>query len=602
MTEHMRRRRPRLPDVVFILSVLVALVLPLAAAGPAGAATSAATSTTIPSSTPTTTNPPAPSSAAGSTSTTTPTAPTTSVATGGAAAAPGDTTPPSTTSQTTVAEPGASNADAPAPRAGASLIGDGSSFAGPEILQWTTDVAKPPYNLTLDYTPDSSGQGRFDFGSGTVDFAVSDIPYQSPAFDTAQPTFKFIYVPVTAGGLAFMYHVDGLASSTKLQLSSYSICALMTGAVKTWNDPIIQADNPGVTLPSTPVRPVIRSDLAGTNFVLQEYCIHEQPAVWKAFVTAKSTLTYPGQVTDLSPTDPRSDWPFFNSAIVANGSANAADDVADPKDDGYITAVETAYAIQRNFSVASVKNASGDYTQPSAVGVASALAYATQNADGTHNLDFDGTGPYVYNPSTYSYLLTKTTGWSAAKGNTIGQFVNYALTLGQQKAPEIGYASLGLSLEQYGVNQVKANVPGAVALLPSEQSAYACGDLTVAEVQAGQQQPTCGVTSTGGSSTTVGTAATGTGSTKSGSSTAKTSGGTTGAKAGSTTSRGGGSGSGSGGGASGSGGSVSAGVSLPTGSSPLPVTGDSPLPIVIPGLLFVVTGWFLRRRLQARMR
>ena len=64
-------------------------------------------------------------------------------------------------------------------------------------------------------------------------------------------------------------------------------------------------------------------------------------------------------------------------------------------------------------------------------------------------------GPHVYNPSTYSYLLTPTTGWSPSKGDTMSQFVNYVLTLGQQTAPSFGYASLGLSLEQYGVNAVQ---------------------------------------------------------------------------------------------------------------------------------------------------
>ena len=98
----------------------------------------------------------------------------------------------------------------PTPHTGTTIIGSGSSFAGPEVLQWTADTAKSPYNLTVDYTSTSSGDGRFNFGNDTVDFAVSDIPYQSTAFDTKQPTFPFIYVPVTAGGLAFMYHINGL--------------------------------------------------------------------------------------------------------------------------------------------------------------------------------------------------------------------------------------------------------------------------------------------------------------------------------------------------------------------------------------------------------
>jgi ABC-type phosphate transport system substrate-binding protein len=457
-------------------------------------------------------------------------------------------------------------------------------------VQWTSDTAKPPYLLTVDYTFSSSGQGRFDFGNKTIDFAVSDIPYQGPAFDTAQPNFPYMYTPITAGGLAFMYHLDGLPSGTTLQLSSYSICALMTGAVSKWNDSIIAADNPGVALPATSVRPVIRADLAGTNFVLQEYCIHEQPALWKAFIDSTTTQQYPGQVADLSDNQPRSDWPLFAGVITAGGSSNAADHVSQPHSDGYITAVETAYAIQRNYPVAAVKNASGKYTKPDAVNVASALAYATQNSNGTHTLNFDGIGPHVYNPSTYSYLINPTTGWSSSKGAVLSQFANYSLTLGQQKAPQIGYASLGLSLEQYGVNAIKQNVPGAVPLTASEQAAYQCGDLTPAEVAQGQTQPTCGVTNPNNSSTPGSTSS----SVPSASRASSTGGG---ARA--TT------GSGSGGGAptTGTGGSPGVNAAVTLGSSnALAGTGVNPLPIVLPGVLLLAVGWGARRRLLARMR
>ncbi len=481
-----------------------------------------------------------------------------------------------------------SGSGVPIPHTGTTIIGSGSSFAGPEVQQWQADTAKSPYNLSIDYTSTSSGDGRFNFGNDTVDFAVSDIPYQSTAFDTKQPTFPFIYVPVTAGGLAFMYHINGLNKT--LQLSSYSACAIMTGGVKTWNDPVIQADNPGANLPATAIHPVIRSDLAGTNFVLQEYCIHEQPAMWKAFVTSPGVVNNPSQVGDLSATEPRSDWPLFQGGIEASGSAAAANDVAVPNDDGYITAVETAYALQRGFPTASVKNANGLYTQPNPVNVASALAYATQNADGTHKLNFDGTGPLVYNPSTYSYLLTPTTGWSPAKGAVMDQFANYALTIGQQKATEIGYASLGLSLEQYGVNAMKQQVPGAVALTAQEQNSYACGDLTVPEVQAGQSQPTCGVLNTNNSTTPNQAAKGGGSSTNTTTGTASKSAPKGGSHTSVGTSPAGGTSTG-----------VDPGVSL--GTSPaLATTGGNPLPIVLSGAAFVTIGWLARRRLRARMR
>jgi ABC-type phosphate transport system substrate-binding protein len=455
--------------------------------------------------------------------------------------------------------------------AGTNLVGSGSSFAGPEVLQWVTDTAKPPYLLTVDFTPTSSGDGRFNFAQGTVDFAVSDIPFQGVAFDTKQPSFPFMYVPVTAGGLAFMYHLNNFSGT--LQLSSYSACAVFTGAVPYWDDPIIKADNPGAALPHTAVHPVTRSDLAGTNFVFQEYCIHEQPALWAAFVNSAAVRNEGGQVADLSATEPRSDWPLFPGSIPVSGSATAADDVAAPNNDGYITAVETAYAIQRHTPVASVKNASGKYTQPDAVGVASALAYATQNADGTHNLNFDGVGAHVYNPSTYSYLLTPTTGWSAAKGAVMSAFANYALTLGQVKAPEIGYASLGLSLEQYGVNAIKQSVPGAVALTSAEQSSYQCGDFTPSEVAAGATAPTCGVLNTN-NSTVLGQAAHGGGSAQA--TTAAT-------------------------GSGGTGSGVDPGVSL-SGTPGLAFTGAHPLPLLGAGMFLTALGWWARRRLAVKAR
>ncbi len=486
----------------------------------------------------------------------------------------------------------------PASAASTPIIGEGSSFAGPEVSQWVADVGQSPYNLPVSYTSSASGDGRFAFANQTVDYGVTDIPYQPYPFDTKSPTFPFDYIPVTAGGLAFMYHVNGLSS---LQLSSYSACALMTGGVAYWDDPIIKADNPGVSLPHVAVHPVTRSDLAGTNFVLQEYCIHEQPSLWAAFVSSPAIRGLQGQVSDLSATAPRSDWPLFPSAIPVSGSTTAAQTVADPNNNGYITAVETAYAIEDHTPVASMKNASGAYTQPGAVNVASALAYATQQPDGVHVLNFDGKGPNVYNPSTYSYLITPTTGWNASKGATLSAFVNYALTLGQEKAPKIGYASLGLSLEQFGVNSVAAGVPGAVPPTADEKSAYACGDFTPAEVQAGATAPTCGTTNPNNSTQPGGTG-TATGATTAaatGTNAAVGATGTTGAKS-SGVADSSGSGANSGGG-SGTSSGVDPGVTLAGASTPLASTGINPLPITGIGIVLLSIGWFGRRRL-ARVR
>ena len=203
--------------------------------------------------------------------------------------------------------------------------------------------------------------------------------------------------------------------------------------------------------------------------MLEQWCIDEQPSLWATF--ANEELTQPGGPTDgvsISATTPNSNWPGIlpNSLDEASTTAVAGDIEADA---GAIGAVQTEYAVEVGFDtgnpargVASVENASGDFTQPTPVDVASGLAYATQLSDGIAQLDFDGLGPVVYPLAMLSYLLTPTTGWDPSKGAVMSQFIDYALTLGQETSVDFGYAALGLALEQYGVGAVQSDVPGAV--------------------------------------------------------------------------------------------------------------------------------------------
>ncbi len=478
------------------------------------------------------------------------------------------------------------------PRGGTQVDGAGSSFAAPAIEDFTSTVLQPPYSLNVNYSSTNSGDGRYEFTNQTTDFAATDIAYGLGNTDTAAPNFPFIYITITAGGIAFMYNIPGLTAP--LQLTSYTACAILTGGITNWDDPTLKASgaNAGVTLPNLAIRPVTESDSAGTNYVLEEWCIDTQPAIWTAFANQENHQ--PGGPADgvaIDTNSPNSNWPGLPNGLDQQSTSGVAGNIATTP--GAIGAVQVKYATDLGFGpsspphgVASVLNTTGKFTQPTPVDVASALAYATQLANGTHQLNFAGIGPNVYNPSTYSYMLVKTTGSDPAKGAVLSGFVNYALTLGQAASPSFGYASLGLSLEQYGINAVLADVPGAQEVTAAEAKGYACGDLTPGEVAAGQTTPTCGVTNptppppgaNGGHATVAAStsAAGGSGATGSGAT--------------------GSSGSGSGGSGSGGASSVDPGVSL--SGTPLAFTGGNPLPLVLFGALLFVGAWFARRRLS----
>ena len=200
----------------------------------------------------------------------------------------------------------------------APISGTGSSFASPAIDTWVNATHNAPYNLSINWAPSNSGTGRYEFTNQTTDFAVSDIGYVGNT-DTTPPSFPFNFIPITAGGIAFMYNIPGL--SKQLQLSSYSACGLLTGAIANWNSQYIAADNPGVSLPNLPVKPVTESDSAGTNYVLEEWCIDEQPTLWAAFVHQQEPSREGRQTA----------WPSRRPRPTRTGRGSRADSTTSPR-------------------------------------------------------------------------------------------------------------------------------------------------------------------------------------------------------------------------------------------------------------------------------
>ena len=125
---------------------------------------------------------------------------------------------------------------------------------------------------------------------------------------TTPPSFPFQFIPITAAGVAFMYNIPGLTQP--LQLTSYTACLLLTGQISNWDDPALKQNgaNASVTLPNLKVLPVTESDPAGTNFVLEEYCIAEQPAVWAQYAKTMQALGAPPSGVPISATTPGSNW------------------------------------------------------------------------------------------------------------------------------------------------------------------------------------------------------------------------------------------------------------------------------------------------------
>jgi phosphate transport system substrate-binding protein len=335
----------------------------------------------------------------------------------------------SSSSSSSSASTGSTSAPAAASSSNLSgtLNGSGSTFQ--TVFQQSAIAAFKSVDpgITVNYGSGGSGKGRTDLASGVVNYAGSDSPI--PAAETANFKGKTVlYFPVIIGPITMAYNLSGVSN---LKLDPTTIAKIFQGQIKTWNDPAIKADNPGVSLPSTPITIAVRSDSSGTtqNFTL--FLKDAVPSVWT--LGSSSTIKFP------------------STARAGMGNPGVAQIVKSTS--GAIGYVDYSTAKASGLSFASVKNSSGAYVAPSPTSASAAADGATIAS----NLTFAAAwaaGASSY-PITYqSWDLVYAQQPSASDAALLKAYLTYLLGPGQQLLGNLGYAPLPSSLDQKAVAQL----------------------------------------------------------------------------------------------------------------------------------------------------
>ncbi|MFJ9893881.1 phosphate ABC transporter substrate-binding protein PstS [Streptomyces sp. NPDC091280] len=344
------------------------------------------------------------------------------------------------------------------------IAGAGSTWAENAVDEWRRAVNQ--YGMRISYAGTGSSDGRRQFLSGTVDFAVSDIPFQTHPTDGSAAerpgSGSYAYMPIVAGGTVFMYHltVNG-KRVTNLRLSGAVVTKIFTGAVKTWDDPVIKADNPGLQLPHRTIVPVVRSDGSGSTAQFTMWMAAQHKSLWNAYCARVGRSGACGQT---------SYYPTVSGMIAQSGDLGVAGYIAQNYGEGAIGYVNYSYALNAHYPVAKVLNHAGYYTEPTPQNVAVSLLkakintdkssadYLTQQLNGVYN----DTDRRNYPLSSYSYMILplKVQGtFTKTKGKTLGAFSYYFMCQGQQQAPSLGYSPLPINLVQAGFDQIR-RIPG----------------------------------------------------------------------------------------------------------------------------------------------
>ncbi len=253
----------------------------------------------------------------------------------------------------------------------------------------------------------------------------------------------YSYVPDTAGGTAFMYHldVDGKLI-TNLRLSGETVMKIFTGQISNWDNKAITKDY-GAQLPNIPIIPVIRSDGSGATYFFTRWMATEFPAQWNAFCGRVSHNRVGGAGKPCGQTE---FYPQFPGAVAQNGSNNVATYITASFGQGAIGYDEYAYALNSHYPVVALENPAGYYVLPTASNVAVALTRAVINEDSSspdflqQNLDsvYSYNDPRSYPLSSYSYLIVPRAGttvpanFTRGDGVTLSTYIDYFLCAGQQ--------------------------------------------------------------------------------------------------------------------------------------------------------------------------
>ena len=312
----------------------------------------------------------------------------------------------------------------------------GSTAQANAMTQWINDYTKACSSAKINYNPTGSGAGITSFTANQVNFAGSDSALSpkkgEPAAAAKACGSTALDLPMVVGPIAIVYKLNGVQNLT---LTPELIAKIFTGKITTWNDPAIKAANSSVTLPSSKINVIFRSDSSGTTQNFETFLSKTSPSIFTA--------------------TPAKD----NAAQVFKGQGEAKSQgvaSAVASTEGSIAYDEYSYAVSGSLSTVAIDSGAGPVQvskDTASAAVAAAKITGTGN-DLSLSLDYTtkAAGAYPLILVTYEIVCSKYK--SAATGTAVKDFLNYTVDGGQASLAGLGYAPLPASIQ----SKVKASI------------------------------------------------------------------------------------------------------------------------------------------------
>jgi phosphate transport system substrate-binding protein len=302
------------------------------------------------------------------------------------------------------------------------LVGSGSNLPTPLYSHWVEEYNKLSPGVQVRYLSTGTVKGIEDISRGVGDFAAGEVPMSDEQLKSVKS--PILHIPTVLAAIVPIYHVPGVRGN--LRFSGPVLAEIFLGSIKSWDDPQIKELNPGQVLPHLDIAVVHRTDGKGSNYIFSDYL-------------SKASSKWRNQIGKT----PSPAWPV-------GVSANRGEDMMEKVKaiSGAIGYIELGFTLSDNsVGIGQVQNASGKFI----AATQSSIAAAYHSAEKSIPADFrasltNGLGNETYPIVSFTWLYVPEKSADPERSRALANFLEWALSMGEQNAEQHGYTPLPASL------------------------------------------------------------------------------------------------------------------------------------------------------------
>jgi phosphate transport system substrate-binding protein len=304
----------------------------------------------------------------------------------------------------------------------AQITGAGATFPYPIYAKWAEAYQKQT-GVGLNYQSIGSSGGIRQINAKTVTFGATDAPVKGEDLEKLAQ----IQFPAIIGGTVPVVNLEGFKPG-ELRITGPVLADIYLGNITKWNDPKLQALNPGKKLPDQTITVVHRADGSGTTFNFTDY-LTEVSQEWKDKVGKGAAVKW-----------------IPTTAVGGKGNEGVAANVNRIK--GSIGYVEYAYVKKNNMTFLQLQNKQGTYVSPDDLTFAAAAAGADWfSVPGMGLSIVNQPGKDTWPISTASFIIMYKDPADKKASQEVLKYFDWAFKNGKKLSEELDYVHLPEKLQ-----------------------------------------------------------------------------------------------------------------------------------------------------------